>query len=620
MVKIALYFGAVSFTLEAVNLRLKYNQHLIQMTSFVNEALVFESEASVKEMEAQELTKQSLRDEEKAIQLETAAANLEERAAADAIQAESFEVQSNQMTDMAKSEETMMEDHLEKATMEDIVAKEEMSEGSEEAELALNSSIESKAEEGGVGICQFVPILDVVCDVVGGVAATTSELMAGAEAAKAASAFATAAAAKSSEEEELGVAAELQRESVAHEALSTAFGQDASKYEEKAEAEKLEAETDENAAKEVDAESLAEKEASTEDQLEAAEDEGAAAKAAQRAVMEGVRAIALLAEQTVLSLFLASFFLLRLLFGSIIPSISSVPWKTNAMSSMIRRVSGGAMILFLSILIWFMVVVTKRNFLDIRDTRDRGGTVLELALTTLCLQFLLLFLPIHVTVKYSSPCHWSEALAEVIIDLALALCWNLFMCFALSSVAEKTPHWMVFIGGSIILVGLILYHWYGPHKPQPSWKNSDGDSLLSSTQQQNASLLTEETSLLRNAKIDQRIPSSTSEGHTSKHWIKYRHALLFETLLASVLVALLWGCLCRAEVLRPCLSPAKVAFIKYLVDRKWFFIKLTIGVICLCMTTILALTCWRQSLDHFFGRKLQGVQDKVFCNLPYSSR
>ena len=216
-----------------------------------------ESEIAAESAREEELRAAVARDEAQAGAAETAETEREREAAAEQVDS------AQHAQAAAEAAET------EAATREESLA---------EATAAGETLVADDQVLTAMSVCQFVPGLDVVCDVVGGATAVVWEGVATDELAQSAAAWAAASAAALQEERETAVAAEHQEVAVAEAGEAAALREEMGAaqvraQEEAAEATELQAVVEEQQEEAEEAEALAEEETA---QAAAAQDEAAA--------------------------------------------------------------------------------------------------------------------------------------------------------------------------------------------------------------------------------------------------------------------------------------------------------------------------------------------------------
>mmetsp|Transcript_20890 Transcript_20890/g.43659 ORF Transcript_20890/g.43659 Transcript_20890/m.43659 type:complete len:228 (-) Transcript_20890:1059-1742(-) len=211
---------------------------------------------------------------------------------------------------------------------------------------------------------------------------------------------------------------------------------------------------------------------------------------------------------------------------------------------------------------------------------------MEVALFALGLQAIVIHFPSHFIASRGKPTRWLQNTFVTMVDLLLMFGWNIFMCFVLSGVIVHIPPYTVVVAGPILVVVAASYHWH-IYKQQSQDRFASVDSLPVRLRSEPEGL-TEATSLVAKPKLKtKKVPSNTRRSENK--WFKGHHTLLFETLLTSMIVALLWSCLLRVNILWPFIKPAKEAFIAFSSSWKRQFRGLATGVVLLAIGVIAAM-------------------------------
>ena len=173
--------------------------------------------AAMLQVSAQEQQAAALQTEETVSMERAEAAELEEEASillakseADVVLAAEEQVQAAGMAAEVATEEEQSLAHAAASALDETTADTELAEATTDATQAARAELQAHGEEVGIGICEFVPGLDVLCSVLGGITAVGAEGFAAGEGVKASSELAAATLAKAHEEREIALAAEFQ--------------------------------------------------------------------------------------------------------------------------------------------------------------------------------------------------------------------------------------------------------------------------------------------------------------------------------------------------------------------------------------------------------------------------
>ena len=571
------------------------------MTSDAAKGTLLTSQAAEQQESVEVLQADAAADEAEASVLEAEAAALEEQSAQDNAAAATDEATAVELSAAAAEQEEQVVAHTAKAAAEDALAKEEMAAGTEMGELAVSNSLKAHADEVGIGICQIIPGVDVVCDFVGGLAATAWETTAAAEAAEATADFVAAAATREQEEADAALAAELQVQVEAEEAKAAQAQEESVALTEKSQAEHAEAQAEEAAAEEERAKGVAEEEAAEAAEVEVAEEEEQAGQAFASSARHGIQAVAYMVAQMGLSLFLVFVFTSRLVIGTLVPSFFSAASALATTSSTTAISAGGLLTHYvfsmstvvLSFAICSVVAISYTVILTQPNVTSRGGAILEISLFALVAQVLLLY-AVHLIYYESSSggngsrkLGWIRRTVYFLLDLILVFAWNAFAVFLLSPYFESIPVRAVYYIGPTVLVVVAIHHCYFYRRKINSQQRDLPNDTVSEDVESNLDSNEvddyphERTSLLSSDK-EGSTPGELGEAPIG--WVRERHQLLFEVLLSSCMVALACSCLSRSSVLNPFWSPARDVLMEAVCVNKWLL--LWIGLVVLGVSSI----------------------------------
>jgi chemotaxis protein histidine kinase CheA len=180
--------------------------------------------------------------------------------------------------------------------------------------------MEAHADEVGTAVCEFVPLVDVLCDVIGGASAVGMEVTAAAEAAKSAADYATAAASRATGDSELALAAELQAAADLDEGAAAELAARAAALEAEAADEQAVATQEEAAADEKLEQAAVEQEAATAEEEKAAAEQAASSEALEESLVHGLAAAWNAIAAILLSALLIPVFAWRILTSFCLPS------------------------------------------------------------------------------------------------------------------------------------------------------------------------------------------------------------------------------------------------------------------------------------------------------------
>ena len=290
----------------------------------------------------------------------------------------------------AANEEEQAVAHFGKAGALETVKDADTEEGVAEAVAASRTEMAARADEVGTTVCDFIPLLGFICDVLGGTAAVGLEATAAAEAAESAALIAAAAEAEVKENAELALAAEMQNSAAMEGELAAGDQVAAAGLEQEAEAETAEAAEYEAAAHEKMDQSALETEAADLETGEAIAEEEESAASFAKSVEYGAAACLDAFFASVVAVVAAVFFTLRI-FSLFMPAATEVSRRviTNGFTTIpVKQVSQGFhhCFIFGLTLGYFGTWLSEFGSLPVRA---RGGIILLFALGAAAVQALL---------------------------------------------------------------------------------------------------------------------------------------------------------------------------------------------------------------------------------------
>jgi chemotaxis protein histidine kinase CheA len=333
-------------------------------------------------------------------ELQEQAEALLEKAEADQALAASEQVGAEELKAEIATEEAEAAAHAGVAAADEAASDAEFLEGTADATEAAENEADAHGEELGVAFCELIPLLDLFCDVVGGVTAVGMEAFAAATATKAATEFAAATASKAEEESELALAGDLQAKVAEDTEVATELQADQAELEELAQEEKAEGLEEEAAADALFEEAEAEQEAAAENEGEAAAEETAADVSAAQAVMHGVAACWDAMMAGIVGAFAFGYYAIRTTFSFVIPGMIStvgfvdVALKAGPTSTPIAHSLGRDLSYVLHHCAIFLLSIgclgTLLAGLEKNGLRARGGIILLFAVMSGLVQTLVL--------------------------------------------------------------------------------------------------------------------------------------------------------------------------------------------------------------------------------------
>lgn len=335
---------------------------------------------------------------------------------------------------------------------------------SDRAEAVIESAAASRAEftahgdELGTGLCEMVPVLDIVCDIIGGTAAVGLEATAAKDAAEAAALIAAAVEAEGKEKSEIALAVELQGEATKDGELAAGEHAAASELEAQAKAEAAEAQEEAAAAQEQLDQSVVEEEAAEEEEGEAAEEEAQSDASLAKSVQHGVAAFWDASCAAVISAVAVGFFAVRftsILASSAMTHVSSIASSSGSRSVPLSQRLGQVSLhcLIFGVTLGFYGS-TFFAYFDSLQIRARGGIVLLFALNVSIAQAILV---------RALPVLWLMSDGDFVKRTkacSLAFLESLVFLFPLVTLEFLILH--VLFGGRLFAAGILdgLQQWY----------------------------------------------------------------------------------------------------------------------------------------------------------------
>jgi hypothetical protein len=442
----------------------------------------------------------STQQHDKAILDETKGETLQEDADALSVKAEQDEA-------MAATEETVADGQAVKATGEEEQAGKHLAEaGSLQAAVdadRVDAGVESVAaaraeftahgDELGTGFCEFIPVLDVVCDILGGTAAVGLEATAAKDAAESAAFLAAAVEAESKEKAEMALAAELQGKATKDAELATEGHAEAAELEAEAGVELLEAQEEEAAAQEMLGQSALEEETAEEEEGEAMVEEAQSDASFAGSAEYGVAACWDACIAVSLSMAAVGFFAVRFATMMILSISADLPTiVSNGTGSLpLKCVSQ----LYFHCIIFCLALgyfgSTFFEHFDSLQVRARGGIILLFSVNVAVTQALFVHTfpviwstdgPCVGRIKASSRAFLSRiARLLPLVVLEFLILRVLFGSALLNTnMLNKLQQWYLWVA---FVVSLVSYYWFFERRQKPkipSMKEVSGEDAVSS--------------------------------------------------------------------------------------------------------------------------------------------
>ena len=548
------------------------NVKILELTAATVKAASFQASAAEHQSLAAQAQKTAAGDEAEAAELQEEAAVLTEQSNADAAVAAGEQAEVEELEAQVVGEEEEAAAHAAAAALDETTFDSEMAEATADAVQATRSEAQAHGEEVGIGVCEFVPFLDIACDIIGGITAVGMEGIAASEAMKASGELAAATATKTEEEREVAQAAEFQGKVTEDGAAAAELQGD-----EAAEAELAEEEWVTGEEKEAEADALieqaeAEEETAAEEESAAAEQEDEAALQAANAVVKGVMSCwdAIMASFFGAVSFL--YFTFRFAVKVVPPTVSAVStmWASPATTTSTIATAATGNGVFVRNLsynlhhcgIFALVAGNFSNLFHVFEhssLQARGGIILAFGFTGACVQTILLHsLPGHLSKSQSIG---SILLHGLRFILSLPILYTLEILIVWAALGRKIfsneclqalDHWQWWV---LFLLPLGL-HWSLLEIPMLRHASIDecsrGDESLPST---------ETDALLSTKHVADAPPAtateSTTKSTTTKGWFHLlwedlgKMQFPFEILLLTCMSGLLIHCLGAAGTLWP---------------------------------------------------------------------
>jgi MATE family multidrug resistance protein len=399
------YWSMMGLTAQTTRWEKAMTGDLVELTEALERAAVLQTAAAEGSALAAETLEQAEAEKVEANELRHAEAVLLEESEANAALAARDDVEAAELEEEIVALEAEAAAHAGKAAVDQVLAEEEAAEAAADTAEAAQIEAEARGEEIGIAFCELIPILDVACDVIGGVTAVGLESGAALEAAKAASEIAAAGAAEIEEEREAVLAAEAEESAVADQAIEGGVQADASEKSELAEEERLQAQEKEAEANVLLEKSEADEAAAGKEEITAADEEAESASQTAISMEKAVGAAwnAILASACgVTSL---AFFFVGVLRNVVFPGARRLGSGTLCMSSSVpvagsKHPMGRNISYVLHHCVIFVVVASTFQPLLVglssMSLKARGGVILGFACTSAFLQTMTLhILPSH---------------------------------------------------------------------------------------------------------------------------------------------------------------------------------------------------------------------------------
>ena len=386
--RIVSYWSFMGLSIQTSRWERAMVKNLVEMGEALSKSAALHASAVEEESVAAETEARAGTEKAQAAKLQEEAVALKGEAEANLNIAASDEAKAEELETEIAALEVDIAAHGAAAAADETLAEEESGQAVLDAAEAARIESLARGEEIGVAFCELVPILDVACDIVGGVATVSLESGAAAEAVKAAGELAVASAAQIEEESEFAQSAVSEENIATDQSLESGVQADAAQKSELAKEEQLESEE-----KETEADALFEKSETDEtlaeqEESSAAVEDADAEREAAVAVERGVAAAWNAALASVCGLLALLFFATRVVMGVIIPGTIRLCDMLSTRTSTHSRSFGGAFVrrtwsyIFQHCLIFLVTGLSFQSlFVNLTSVslKARGGILLSFA-------------------------------------------------------------------------------------------------------------------------------------------------------------------------------------------------------------------------------------------------
>lgn len=607
------YGSFLSLAVQSSRWEQSMNDKLLEMAAAAQKAAALQISAADHAAWAIQAQDQAVAEQARAAELQEEAAVLFEKSEADAAIAAGEQIEVEELEAEVAVEEEQAVAHAAAAALDEVTFEGEMIEATADAAEAARMEAQARGEEVGIAICEFIPLLDVACDVIGGITAVGMEGLAASEAVKASTELVAATATKVEEEREIALATDFQVKAGEDAAAAAEL-----QTEEVSEAEMAKEERLAGEEKEAEADALLEQaqveeeEAAVEENFSAQQEEDATSLMAN-SLMKGVLScwdgIMASAFAVVSFVFFSVRFLLKLnpLSLTIPVAAKNAQEKTGTVTngeSLWRDISYK---IHHCALFTLMTGCFSNTFDAFPETslQARGGVILGFAFTGACLQtFFLHSLPTYL----SRSKHFGIVLLDAIrLAISLLVLYTLEILILWVAVGQRLFDYKLFRGLAhwqwwlLFLIPLGVHIWFFEI---PLLRQQKVNSQVTVIPDNQVEVIVKETDMLLPTKNIQTASQAT-EHRTS--WLTLlrqdlaRMQLPFEVLVLSCITVLLIHCLGSIKVLWP---SSKALLLN---TRPNWLIPVVVGVGILATVGLTSM---------MFCRRIFSPRSQTCCNLP----
>lgn len=542
------------------------NTKLLEMAAAAEKTAAMQISAADYQALAVEAEEQAAAEQAEAAELQEEAAALLEKSEADSAIAAGEQVEVEELEAQGAGEEEQAVAHGAAAALDEVTFEGEMAEATADATEAARSEAQARGEEVGIAICEFVPFLDIACDVVGGITAVGMEGFAATEAVKASTELAAATATKAEEEREVALAAEFQAKAAEDAAAAAELQADEAAEAELAEEERLAGEEKEVEADVLLEQAEVEEETAAEEEAQSAEQEEEAGSLLAESVVKGVLSCwdAIMASLFgAVSFVFFSFRFLSKFVPSAVATFSSL--RNSPTTSTLETTDNGSFWRNLSYNIHHCVIFTLVagmfsnlfNVMDQTSLQARGGIFLGFAFAGACTQTILLHSLPGLLSRSQSIGDIFLYGARSLISLSVLYTLEILILWAALGQQIFTTQWLQELDHcmwwAIFLVPFGAHLWY---LEIPLSKSRRGTNIggLKRSKEETRTHATEADALLPTKHVE--IDSRATDPETISWFAFLREDLAkmqlpFEILLMSSMLGLLIHCISAAGTLWP---------------------------------------------------------------------
>lgn len=457
--------------------------HLVKMAESLEKSDALSSSAASDEAISTDFAAKAKSDAEKSEAMEAEAVALEAKSKADEAIFEQDVAKEEYYEAKALREEGKANGLYEDAAVSEKIYQEDMEKVLAETSEAAEEIGKTESDAAVTGMCEVIPLLDIVCDVVGGVAAIGFESHASELTAKSVIDAGTAAATKETENGMIAEADAMQGEAEKDADTTLKYAADAEKYEALAQTEKEEAKKDEEQSAELMEQSRTEESMSDIKGSSAEEEEAGAATQWSKFIEEASEAF----FDAVISFFAALFFfgknMLNIITEVVVPGaiklVAFVPstfidkhgapiqnrthWMSNMWRVLPRKELSYASLHFLTLII--ATVMDGTNFAQFNELTSlhKGNVIIAAAIKAAVVQSAALVAIYHMSRKndsrsYSSLDHvkpFFTFLAYFVMELCILKVFANMMGVDLFAYEKCTgmTKWLLFVTLAVTIFG-----------------------------------------------------------------------------------------------------------------------------------------------------------------------